>query len=217
MVNEGGQIEGGMLGEYVSLYDTNSDPEHPSTVPESHTNTDPRPPTTATKNDEDQQPQRIQSNQNRIQTNAVPEAEPQNATKPILPVQNWQQQNTVVDSNSAQIIYVPVYLEQPQNQQVIPPLMNGQYQNPSYVQQPNTQYQYVQVQSQPQQQIQYVQQPVQYVQQPVQYQQVSYTSQPNYSQNGYQQPVYIQSAPSVQPQMSSYVGMGSNQVPTLIY
>lgn len=217
MVNEGGQIEGGMLGEYVSLYDTNSDPEHPSTVPQSHTNTDPKPATSATKNDEDQQPQRIQTKKTRIQTNTKPEEESHNTTEPIVPVQNMQQQGVYQDSNSAQIIYVPVYLEQPQTQQVIPPLMNGQYQNPSYVQQPNTQYQYVQVQSQPQQQVQYVQQPVQqvqYIQQPAQYQQVSYTSQQNY---GYQQPVYIQSTPSVQPQMSNFVGMGSNQVPTLIY
>ena len=228
MVNEGGSIEGGMLGEYISLYDTNSDSEHPSTVPESHTNTDPRPPTSATKNNEDQETRRTQVKKNRLQSKSKSKAKLQNTTESSVPVQNAQQQTTGQDSNSAQIIYVPVYTQSPQNQQVVPPLINGQYQNPSYVQQPNVQYQYVQAPqqqqvvyvqappqqpSQQQQQVMYVQQPVQqaqqpqYIQQPVQYQQPIQ----------YQQPMYIQTAPAAPSQMSNFVGMGMNQVPTLMY
>jgi hypothetical protein len=207
MVNEGGEIEGGMLGEYVNLYDTNSDSENPSAVPESHTNTDPKPTGSTGETVGEQQPQRSQQKIRRGQVNTEPKVEAQNITTKSSYAQNGQEQEYLQSSNNDQNTYVPIY-----NQQVIPPLIDNQYQNSNYNQQPvgQQQVQYVQ---QPQQQVQYVQQPqqqVQYVQQPQQ--QVQYVQQPQqqtqYVQQPQQQTQYVQ-----QPQQQTqYVEQPQQQV-----
>jgi hypothetical protein len=209
MVNEGGEIEGGMLGEYVNLYDTNSDSENPSAVPESHTNTDPKPTGSTGETAEEQQPQRSQQKIKRGQVNTGPKVEAQNITATSFYGQNGQEQDYLQSSNNDQNTYVSGY-----NQQVIPPLIDNRYQNSNYNQQPvgQQQVQYVQ---QPQQQVQYVQQPqqqtqyvqqsqqqTQYVQQPQQ--QAQYFEQPQqqvqYVQQPQQQIQYVQVQPQQQTQ-----------------
>jgi hypothetical protein len=213
MVNEGGEIEGGMLGEYVNLYDTNSDFENPSAVPESHTNTDPRPTGSTGETVGEQQPQRSQQKIRRGQVNAEPKVEAQNNTAASSYARNGQENEYSQSSNNDQNTYVPGYNQRTQNQQVIPPLIDNQYQNSNYVQQPagQQQTQYVQqpaqqqvqyVQAQPQQQTQYIQQ-TQYVQQPQQ-QQTQYVQQPQqqvqYVQQPQQQIQYVQAQPQQQTQ-----------------
>lgn len=224
MVNEGGEIEGGMLGEYVNLYDTNSDSENPSAVPESHTNTDPKPTGSTGETVGGQQPQRSQQKIRRGQVNAEPKVEAQNNTAKSSYARNGQENEYSQSSNNDQNTYVPGYNQRTQNQQVIPPLIDNQYQNSNYVQQPvgQQQTQYVQqpqqqqaqyVQAQPQQQVQYVQaqpqqqtqyiQQTQYVQQPQQ-QQTQYVQQPQqqtqYAQQPQQQIQYVQAQPQQQTQ-----------------
>lgn len=157
---------------------------------------------------------------------------------------NYQQQYPVM-MQQPQMMIVPVY-PQNMNQQM-DASMTGQFQDgsnaqflpagqQSYVQQPMQQPMQGQAVAYMPQPVQYVQQPVQYMPQPVQYVQqpqmqsgqqgVGYVQQPQMQmqtgqeqqtqQGGYIQQPFMMAQPAAG-QVPGMVGMGMNQVPTLVY
>lgn len=230
-MNQGGDIDEGMLGEFVSLYDTNHDLEDSHSVPTSHVNTDVTSGHSRLQNkDKEQHKKKKKPHRNENVKHA-------NRTHPFLP-RNYEDEDEVstppqqgpqqysnyqqlpnYQSQSPQVVYVPVYENQnmQMNGQLMGPQPNPQFyqqgvQGGSYFQQPQgsqiqfgQQPQFVQTQFAQGQQFAQMNPQVQYVQQPMQYmQQIAPVQGGFYQQN-------------VRMQMPSQVGMGLNQVPTLVY
>jgi hypothetical protein len=212
LVNQGGEIQEGMLGEYVSLYDTHNDADNPHLVTTSKTNSD-----VTSSSSKDQSKSNSNDTKKPVskEENSKNEVNQNNAQ--MNPGQNMGYVNTNqgfvqagIQSNLypqqgayQQVMYVPVLVQATGQQSG---LVNGQLisnmnnfqpvqQNMQQMGQPMVYYQPVNTGMQ-----------AQYVQNMQTGQQMQYT----------QQQVYMQQPVSGM-QMSNSVGTGMNQVPTLVY
>lgn len=212
LVNQGGEIQEGMLGEYVSLYDTRNDADNSHTVTTSKTNSDvtsssSKEQSKSSSNDTQkplskEENSKNEGNQNNAQINTGQNMGYVNTNQGF--VQAGIQSNLYPQqAGYQQVMYVPVLVQSTGQQNG---LVNGQLisnmnnyqpvqQNMQQLGQPIMYYQPVNTGMQ----AQYVQ-PLQTGQQVQYVQQQAYTQQPMSGM-----------------QMSNSVGMGMNQVPTLVY
>ncbi|CAI2358945.1 unnamed protein product [Moneuplotes crassus] len=249
LVNDNGSIEDGMLGEFVSLYDSNIDPDGDNTVPLSRVNTVAAPAsnrlqtknneTTINESDEMSQDQNESLNQPNPSTTFQGQPILQNPQNNFLPQsyqvpplnENPQQYQMGMPQSQPQVVYVPVYT-QDMSQQFNPMMGGGQAQfqennNAQFM--PNAQPQFMQ-QAYPQQQMQFTQSQMMYPQQQMQYPQQQQQFMPQNNQGmqqnsqgmgqsqqaGYIQQPFMMTQPTGF-QVPGIVGMGMNQVPTLVY
>ena len=212
LVSQGGSVDEGMLGEYVTLYDTKEDTKDPNTVATSQTNQ-------ADPGRKESRTRQLNNNSTKLQT-GLSRSEETNNLQPTSNNNNAQAFSNVIQQNYAPQARIqnmqPNYYPQNTNPQIVyvPVATNYQNQNPvnlQYTAQMGSNVMYQPVYTQPVQQA-----PAQVVYMNGQ----AYTLQPvgqQYAQANYlQSPLPMNNAMNMQPAYA-YVGNGLNQVPTLIY